>query len=196
MDLTQLRVKSGDLVSAQQWNTLVDWIGSLLRESGSGLFRSPSGRHRLPDVPSNTVAARWCIIREVVDDADLSVRIELAGRGRNFAEAAIPEDYGRYVGGHEMARTADAPPDPIPPFDDYLVDATVFPHTVGMDWRYFVWPHAEDPGDPFYRDTDVEGTDIVLALQVAGDWIVFPIYRDYNGEVSETARQYDCIVEA
>lgn len=198
MDLTQLYVREGDYLSAKDWNTFVDWMRSLMHEAAPGLMRTPAGRYQRPlDEPGGPAAAtgRWCIVREVVNDADLTVKIEFARRGRNYDNADAPEDYGRYVGEHEWMRTASQPPEPIPPFEDYLHDASVWPHTVGMDWRYFVWPHIDVPGNSEYRDTHVEDTDIVLAMQIIDDWVLFPIYRDYNGQVSESARQFDCLVE-
>lgn len=197
IDFPHLTVVPGEAISASKWNSLIGHLTAMQRSIESGSFRSPTSKPTLPTPlgGSGSLAGVFCIIREIEDDADLAVQIEFAQRGHNFAEAGIPEDYGRYVGGHELMRTSAVPPDPIPPFSEYLNAATVYPHTVGVDLRYALWPHSEDPGDPLYRDTHVEDTDIMLAMEIEDDWVVFPIFRLFAGVVSDTARQFDCNVE-
>lgn len=136
------------------------------------------------------------IIRQIVNPADLEVRVEYAREGRHFDELDNYVDYGRYVGYHEYARTADPPPDSMPIFEDYLHNARVFCHTTGAGWKGVVWPPIEDPEDPyFYRDTDVERTPILLAFKPGSKWIILPTFRVWTAKVDASARSHDCIVE-
>jgi hypothetical protein len=138
-------------------------------------------------------ASRWAIVREIVNPADLSIIVEFARRGRNYGNAEIPEDYGRYVGEHEYYRTGNPPP--YPPIGDYLHEVSLLPHTVADDYRYFLCPPIEDDPSDLYRDTHVDDTDIIPLWRIAGDWVAIPIYRDWNETVDSAARRHDCIVE-
>lgn len=188
-------VKSGDGITA-------DWANEVAQRAdreitGPNVLQTPYGVH-IAASPGGSGGSlfRWCIVREVDNDADLTVKVEYAQKGRDYDDLTKPLDYGRWVGNHEFLRTATSPPNPIPPFVDSLTDAILLPHTVAHDWRYALYPNPEDAGNGLYRATHVDDTDIILAMMVSGKPMLIPIFRDANGEVAETTRQFDCTVEA
>jgi hypothetical protein len=179
------KVQLGDYVSAEQWNILVDLLSR--DTTGPGTVRTPAGRQQrdTPVIP----ALSWVIVREIIDDNDIKVRVEKAVRGPNFA---VPgDDYGRYVGAFEYARTPEMT---VEDQVDYIEEMLIEPGRIAGEYKTYLWPFADEPGG--WGDVDRDQTDILLAIQVDGAWsVLMTPTRLYSRVTTLASAQGDCTPE-
>lgn len=135
-------------------------------------------------------AAQPVILRSIPNEDGLLLRVERAVKHPDFAGDDDIENLGRWISLSEK-QTMELPPpgpggpdpDPVPP---ELIDMSTWMHTIGRDYKIFVWPE----GVP----TD-KTTDILTAQRIGGDFHVRMDVRLLIRRVQDDARVGSCFPE-